>query len=59
MKKIRFTGADVAWSMTGSGMYCLIAVTVFDQPFEWYTWPVSFTIYLVVSRAINVLWGRK
>lgn len=59
MKKTVFARMDVAWSMIGSGLYCLIAKTAFGQPFEWYTWPVSFAVFLVVSVAFNAFWERK
>lgn len=59
MKKIKLTGTDVTQSLIGSGLYCLIADDVFGQPFEWYTWPVSFAIFLVVSVAFNTFWERK
>lgn len=59
MKKTVFTGTYVTESLIGSGVYCLIAETAFGQPFEWYTWPVSFAIFLVISVAINAFWERK
>ena len=46
-------------SLIGSGVYCLIAKIGFGLPFEWYTWPVSFAIFLVVSVAFNTFWERK